>query len=130
MRNFWDIVRSRLPEAGACVLASDNQGTPILLAAGTDEAVEKGFNAGAVIKQISREIKGGGGGKPTMAQAGGKDVSGIDAALDAARKRFAAVLPSVTLKKKLPPLCAFFPPKKCVPTHQAFAACAKIGNRN
>lgn len=89
MRNFWDIVRSRLPEAGACVLASDNQGTPILLAAGTDEAVEKGFNAGAVIKQISREIKGGGGGKPTMAQAGGKDVSGIDAALDAARKLFA-----------------------------------------
>ena len=41
MRNFWDIVRSRLPEAGACVLASDNQGTPILLAAGTDAAVEK-----------------------------------------------------------------------------------------
>ena len=56
---------------------------------GTDEAVEKGFNAGAVIKQISREIKGGGGGKPTMAQAGGKDASGIDAALDAARKLFA-----------------------------------------
>ena len=71
------------------MLASDNQGTPILLAAGTDEAVEKGFNAGAVIKQISRGIKGGGGGKPTMAQAGGKDVSGIDAALDAARKLFA-----------------------------------------
>ena len=89
MRNFWDIVRSRLPEAGACVLASDNQGTPILLAAGTDEAVAKGFNAGAVIKQIAREIKGGGGGKPTMAQAGGKDASGIDAALEAARKLFA-----------------------------------------
>ena len=89
MRNLWDIVRGRLPESGACVLASDNQGTPILLAAGTEEAVAKGFNAGNVIKSISKEIKGGGGGKPTMAQAGGKDVSGIDAALEAARKLFA-----------------------------------------
>ena len=42
-----------------------------------------------MIKSISKEIKGGGGGKPTMAQAGGKDVSGIDAALEAARKLFA-----------------------------------------
>jgi alanyl-tRNA synthetase len=89
MRNFWDIVRSRLPEGGACVLASNNDGTPILLAAGTDEAVAKGFNAGAVIKEIACEIKGGGGGKPSMAQAGGKDASGIDAALEAARKLFA-----------------------------------------
>ena len=38
---------------------------------------------------LSQVSKGGGGGKPTMAQAGGKDVSGIDAALDAARKLFA-----------------------------------------
>ena len=36
--------------------------------------------------QISSHIKGGGGGKPTMAQAGGKDANGIDAALDAARE--------------------------------------------
>lgn len=86
MRNFWDIVRSRIGEDGACVLASDNGGTPILLAAGGDNAVAAGFNAGAVIKQIAREIKGGGGGKPSMAQAGGKDVSGLDAALAAARE--------------------------------------------
>lgn len=85
MRNFWDVLRSRLPKACACVLASDNDGTPILMAAGTEDAVAAGFDAGAVIKQISREIKGGGGGKPTMAQAGGKDVAGLDAALDAAR---------------------------------------------
>ncbi len=89
LRNFWDILRGRLSGSCACVLASDNNGTPILLAAGTEEAVAKGFNAGNVIKAISKEIKGGGGGKPTMAQAGGKDVSGIDAALDAARKLFA-----------------------------------------
>ena len=56
------------------------------MAAGTDAAVAAGFNAGAIIKAISKHIKGGGGGKPTMAQAGGKDVGGLDAALDAARE--------------------------------------------
>ncbi|WP_139650708.1 alanine--tRNA ligase [Raoultibacter phocaeensis] len=85
LRNAWDIVRARLNAPGAAVLAADNNGTPILLAAGTPEAVEAGFDAGAVIKAISPSIKGGGGGKPSMAQAGGKDLSGIDAALDAAR---------------------------------------------
>lgn len=85
MRNLWDMVRDRLAAPGACVLASDNGGTPLLLAAATDEAIAAGFDAGAVIKAISREIKGGGGGKPSMAQAGGKDVNGLDAALDAAR---------------------------------------------
>lgn len=88
MRNFWDIVRARLDNGGACVLASDNEGTPLLLAAGSDEAVQAGFNAGAVIKAIALNIKGGGGGKPSMAQAGGKDVAGLDAALEAARNYF------------------------------------------
>ena len=88
MRNFWDIVRARLDNGGACVLASDNEGTPLLLAAGSDEAVQAGFNAGAVIKAIASNIKGGGGGKPSMAQAGGKDVAGLDTALEAARNYF------------------------------------------
>lgn len=88
MRNFWDIVRARLDNGGACVLASDNEGTPLLLAAGSDEAVQAGFNAGAVIKAIASNIKGCGGGKPSMAQAGGKDVAGLDAALEAARNYF------------------------------------------
>lgn len=88
MRNFWDIVRARLDNGGACVLASDNEGTPLLLAAGSDEAVQAGFNAGAVIKAIASNIKGGGGGKPSMAQAGGKDVAGLDAALEATRNYF------------------------------------------
>ncbi|MGI6591045.1 MAG: alanine--tRNA ligase [Eggerthellaceae bacterium] len=85
LRNAWDILRSRMSVPGACVLAITNHGTPLLMAAGTEEAVSAGFNAGDVIKAIASQIKGGGGGKPTMAQAGGKDASGIDAALDAAR---------------------------------------------
>ncbi len=70
---------------GAMVVAGEKDGKPVLMAAGTDEAVAAGFNAGALIKAMGPAIKGGGGGKPTMAQAGGKDASGIDAALDIAR---------------------------------------------
>ncbi len=86
MRNAWDVLRARLGKPGAAVLAGDKDGKPILLAAGTPEAIDAGFDAGAIIKAISGNIKGGGGGKPAMAQAGGKDASGIDAALDAARE--------------------------------------------
>ena len=86
MRNMWDVVRARMETPGAVVLIADNDGKATLLAAGTDEAVAAGFNAGAVIKEIAPCVKGGGGGKPTMAQAGGKDVTGIDAALESARK--------------------------------------------
>ncbi len=85
MRNLWDVIRSRMTQPGALVLAGVKDNRPLLMAAGTDEAVAAGFNAGAVIKAIAPCVKGGGGGKPTMAQAGGKDASGIDAALDAAR---------------------------------------------
>ena len=85
LRNAWDVIRGHLDAPGACVLASENNGTPLLLAAGTDEAMAAGFNAGAIIKAIAPAIKGGGGGKPAMAQAGGKDASGLDAALQAAR---------------------------------------------
>ena len=86
MRNAWDVLRARLGKPGAAVLATEKEGKPTLLAAGTPEAVEAGFDAGAIIKAISPNIKGGGGGKAAMAQAGGKDASGIDAALQAARE--------------------------------------------
>ena len=56
-----------------------------LLAAGTDEAVKAGFKAGDVVRAAAGHVGGKGGGRPNMAQAGGKDASGIDAALAAAR---------------------------------------------
>ena len=86
LRNAWDILRARLAAPGACIIGTVNDGKPVIMAAGTDEAVAAGFNAGALIKSIAGNIKGGGGGKPTMAQAGGKDASGMDAALEAARE--------------------------------------------
>ncbi|MBS3975043.1 MAG: hypothetical protein KGZ89_09290, partial [Actinobacteria bacterium] len=60
-----------------------------LLAAGSSAAIAAGFDAGAVIKAIAPAVKGGGGGKPAMSQAGGKDASGIDSALALARETLA-----------------------------------------
>lgn len=86
MRNLWDVIRSRMDAPGAVVMIGVKEGRPILLAAGTDEAVAAGFNAGAIIKAIAPLVSGGGGGKASMAQAGGKDIDGIPAALDKARE--------------------------------------------
>ncbi len=88
LRHVWDMLRTALPQPGACVLAADKGGTPILLAAASDEAVGAGFHASDVIKRISPSIQGGGGGKDTMAQAGGKKSDGIDEALEVARAMF------------------------------------------
>ena len=49
----------------------------------TDDAVSKGAHAGNIVKKIAPMVGGGGGGRPNMAQAGGKDASGIEAALAA-----------------------------------------------
>ncbi|MDM8245052.1 alanine--tRNA ligase [Collinsella tanakaei] len=86
LRSVWDTVRSKVDGPVACVLATvTEKGTPALLAAATDDAVAAGFKAGDVIKTIAPHVDGRGGGRPAMAQAGGKDASGIPAALDAAR---------------------------------------------
>ncbi len=89
LRGEWDLVRGKLGETSACVLGSRTEaGSPLLLAAGTDAAVEAGFDAGKVIKSIAGAIRGGGGGRPQMAQAGGKNADGLDEALAQARALF------------------------------------------
>lgn len=86
LRGAWDTVRDQLGVACACVLASVGEdGKVALLAAGTDPAVQAGFAAGSIVKEIAPLVGGRGGGRPNMAQAGGRDASGVDAALDAAR---------------------------------------------
>ena len=86
LRGYWDSVRDRMGAPGAVVIGTVNEGKPMIMAAGTDQAVAAGFHAGNVIKQVVELIDGRGGGKPTMAQAGGKNAEGLDAALEAARK--------------------------------------------
>lgn len=86
LRNVWDTVRGKVAGPCACVLATvTEKGAPALLAAATDEAAAAGFHAGNVIKQVAPLVDGRGGGKPTMAQAGGKDAAGVAKALEAAR---------------------------------------------
>ena len=91
LRNAWDTVREKIAGPVACVLATvTEKGTPALLAAATDEAVSAGFHAGDVIKAIVPCVDGRGGGRPNMAQAGGKDSEGVAAALAAAREQLGA----------------------------------------
>ncbi len=85
MRDISDQLRSKV-DSGAVVLVADAGGPVLLLAAGSDTAVTAGFDAGAVIKAMAPAVKGGGGGKPAMAQAGGKDAAGIVEALRIARE--------------------------------------------
>ena len=85
LRNVWDTVHQKVAGPVACVVASvTEKGTPALLAAGSDDAVKAGFHAGNVIKQIA------GGGRPNMAQAGGKNAAGIADALAAAKTALGA----------------------------------------
>src|SRR5262249_5114360 len=57
-----------------------------LLAAVTDDLIKKGANAGDWVKAVAPIVDGGGGGPPTMAQAGGKNPAKLGEALEAARK--------------------------------------------
>ncbi len=80
LRETWDIVKKRAQGKGVAVVffvRNPEGGAPLMLAAGNDAAVEAGFNANDVIKQVASFIGGGGGGKPSMAQAGGKNAAGI-----------------------------------------------------
>ena len=91
LRNVWDTVHQKVAGPVACVVASvTEKGTPALLAAGSDDAVKAGFHAGNVIKQIAGLVDGRGGGRPNMAQAGGKNAAGIADALAAAKTALGA----------------------------------------
>lgn len=85
LRAVWDVLKSRMSTPGAVVLACESKGKALVMAAGTKQATDAGFDASAVIKEMGPHIGGSGGGKPAMAQAGGKNIDGIDSALKAAR---------------------------------------------
>ena len=66
----------------AFAAAFENAGKPQLVLMYTDDLVAKGKNAGNDIRQAAKLILGGGGGQPWLATAGGKDVSGLAAAIE------------------------------------------------
>ncbi|MCI8559484.1 MAG: alanine--tRNA ligase [Lachnospiraceae bacterium] len=83
LRELGDQLKEKLGE-GIVVLASAMDGKVSLMATATDGAQKKGAHAGNLIKAIAGLVGGGGGGRPGMAQAGGKNPDGMDAAIEKA----------------------------------------------
>ena len=81
LRNLGDQLKEKLGE-GVIVLASVQGDKVNLMATATDAAQKQGAHAGNLIKAIAALVGGGGGGRPGMAQAGGKNPAGVDAALE------------------------------------------------
>ncbi len=83
LRDLGDQLKEKLGD-GVVVLASANEGKVSLMATATDGAMKKGAHAGNLVKGIAGCVGGGGGGRPNMAQAGGKNPAGIKDALEKA----------------------------------------------
>ena len=84
LRDLGDQLKGKLGE-GVVVLASEADGKVNLVAMATEEAMKKGAHAGNLIKAIAGKVGGGGGGRPNMAQAGGKNPAGIPDAVAEAK---------------------------------------------
>ena len=91
LRSLGDQLKEKIG-SGIVVIASEADGKVNLLAAATEDAVKAGAHAGNLIKGIAALVGGGGGGRPNMAQAGGKNPAGIEAALEKAKELAAAQL--------------------------------------
>ena len=85
VRAAIDMLKSKAISA-AIVLGVAEDNTATLFAGVTDDLIKKGLKAGDLIKQIAPIIDGGGGGRPQMAQAGGKNPKKIDEALKRAEQ--------------------------------------------
>ncbi len=91
MRRLADDLRNKLG-SGVVILGAIINDKPMLIAAATPDAVQRGVHAGNIVKALAPIIGGGGGGRPNMAQAGGRDASKLQDALDAAYKIVASQL--------------------------------------
>jgi alanyl-tRNA synthetase len=91
LRDLGDQLKGKLGE-GVVVLASDCDGKVNLIAMATDGAQKAGAHAGNLIKAIAGKVGGGGGGRPNMAQAGGKNPSGIPDAIAEAKNALEGML--------------------------------------
>ncbi len=80
LRDMSDHLRDKLGSA-VVVLATAVDDKPQFIAAVTDDLLKRGIHAGELVKAVARTVGGGGGGRPALAQAGGRDLSKLPAAL-------------------------------------------------
>jgi alanyl-tRNA synthetase len=75
-------LRGEFPEKMFFVAATNFENKPLITVMISDDLVKQGLNAGQLVREAAKKIKGGGGGQPHFATAGGKDPDGLNAALD------------------------------------------------
>ena len=81
MRQLIDQIRKKVEPSAILLLAAQGEDKVVLVAGVSHALVEQGANAGNWVREVAPVVGGGGGGKPDMAQAGGKDASQIPAAI-------------------------------------------------
>ena len=91
LRELSDQMKEKYPD-GVSVLCSQGDGKVNLVVMAGDDAVKKGAHAGSLIKQLAPMVGGGGGGRPNMAQAGGKNPAGIAEMLSSAEEILSGML--------------------------------------
>jgi alanyl-tRNA synthetase len=89
LRDLSDRLRQQEKADGA-IVASVDDGRAFLVVNFDESLVQRGLDASQFVRELGRHIGGGGGGKPTLAEAGGKNPDGVADALEAARKALAA----------------------------------------
>jgi alanyl-tRNA synthetase len=82
LREMTDWFRDKV-ESGTAVLASVVNGKPLIIATVTDDLIQRGLKAGDLVREVAKIVGGGGGGRPNLAQAGGKDPAKLPEALAA-----------------------------------------------
>jgi alanyl-tRNA synthetase len=81
LRFLSDKFRERNPSGVAVIASVNSDGKPIIVSTVTDDLVQKGLHAGELVKLVAAPLGGSGGGRPTFAQAGGKDAKKLEEAL-------------------------------------------------
>jgi len=82
LREMCDRFRHRFPSSVAVLGTVEAESRPLVVASVSEDLVKRGLNAGELVKFLASFLGGGGGGRPTLAQAGGKDASRLDEALE------------------------------------------------
>ncbi len=91
LREMADWFRDKM-KGGVIVLGTVIEDKPLFIAATTKELNARGIHAGTLVRQVAQRVGGGGGGRPDMAQAGGRDVGKLDEALAAVGELVKAAL--------------------------------------